>query len=254
MNATPAFPARRRGPARLIILALMTLVLFAGFCSLGVWQIQRRAWKLDLIAKVDQRVRQPAVEAPGLPQWPAVNAADDEYRHVRAEGTLRYGQETLVQAVTDYGSGYWVLTPLQRGDGELVLVNRGFVLPEWRKRADHAEPAGPVSVAALLRMDEPKGALFRQNEPAIDLWYTRDLQAIAAKRGLARVAPYFIDAQAGPGAGKPDPAVAPVPGLTVVRFPNNHLTYVITWFALAAMTLLGAALFWREERRRPAAG
>lgn len=249
MNASSDSSARPR-PARLAVIVLISVLLFATFCSLGVWQVHRRAWKLDLISKVDSRVHRPAVQAPLRPQWPAVNAQDDEYLHVRASGTFLYDKQTLVQAVTELGSGFWVLTPLRRDDGELVMVNRGFVLPEWRKRTD-AEPVSstPVTVAGLLRMDEPKGFFPRNNDPAADLWYTRDLQGIAAKRGLGPVAPYFIDMQAGPGA-RPDPGTAPVPGLTQVHFPNNHLSYLITWFALAAMTLVGAVLLWRDEWRR----
>ena len=52
------------------------------------------------------------------------------------------------------------------------------------------------------------------------------------------MAPYFIDADATNVA--PD---APVGGLTVVSFPNNHLVYAITWYALAA--LVAAAAVWR---------
>jgi surfeit locus 1 family protein len=239
----------RRAVARTVVTALLALVFFAGFSSLGVWQLHRRAWKLDLIAKTEQRVHLAAVDAPGLAQWPDVNAAADEYRHVRAAGTFLYDHETLVQAATDYGSGYWVLTPLRLADGGLVLVNRGFVLPEWRKRADRAEPAGEAVVTGLMRMDEPGGAFLRHNDPRADLWYTRDLQAIAAARGLGKVAPYFIDADAVP-AGKPDPLAAPVGGLTVVSFPNNHLSYAFTWFALAALTLVAAWLVGRDARGR----
>ena len=62
-----------------------------------------------------------------------------------------------VQAATELGSGYWVMTPLQLADGAgTVLVNRGFVLPEWRKRqaagGQTEADAGPVKVDGLLRM------------------------------------------------------------------------------------------------------
>ncbi|WP_019939181.1 SURF1 family protein [Bordetella sp. FB-8] len=248
MNASPDSSLRPR-PLRLAVIVLISLLFFSLFYSLGVWQIHRRAWKLDLIAKVHSRVHQPAVRAPRRPQWRAVNAAADEYLHVYASGTFLYDKQTLVQAVTDFGSGYWVLTPLRRDDGELVMVNRGFVLPEWRKQASPEQASGPVKVVGLMRMDEPKGAFLRHNEPAIDFWYTRDLQGIAAKRGLGAVAPYFIDMQGGPGV-PPDPKTVPVPGLTRVHFPNNHLSYLLTWFALAAMTLVGGGLLWRDEWRR----
>jgi surfeit locus 1 family protein len=46
----------------------------------------------------------------------------------------------------------------------------------------------------------------------------------------------------------------PVAGLTVVSFPNNHLVYAITWYALAAM--MAGAVWWvtRDERRRRGQG
>ncbi|MBO9354682.1 SURF1 family protein [Bordetella petrii] len=248
-RATPspsAHPPRRT--ARLIVLVLLAAVLFAGFCSLGVWQLQRRAWKLELISQVDQRVHLPAAPAPGPAQWPALTRGGDEYRPVQATGTFRHNLQTLVQATTDYGSGYWVMTPLQLRDGGTVLVNRGFVLPAWRKQQHAGQPAGELSVTGLLRMSEPDLRFLRHNDPARGIWYSRDTRAIAAARGLGEVAPYFIDAGKVPGQA-PDPAVAPVPGLTVIDFPNNHLSYAITWFALAAMVIAGAAIAVRFERR-----
>ncbi|MBV7486634.1 SURF1 family protein [Bordetella sp. BOR01] len=244
--AQPLPPPRRT--ARIVFLSVLALVLFAVFCSLGVWQVQRRAWKLELISQVDQRVHLPAAQAPGPAQWPSLSRGDDEYRHVQATGTPRYDQETLVQATTDYGSGYWVMTPLQLRDGGTVLINRGFVLPAWRKRPNPDHPAGEISVAGLLRMSEPDLRFLRTNDPARNIWYSRDTGAIAAAHGLGQIAPYFIDVEKGPGQAHA-PAVAPVPGLTVTDFPNNHLSYAITWFALAAMVIVGAVIAVRVERR-----
>ncbi|MCD0503567.1 SURF1 family protein [Bordetella petrii] len=249
MTAQPSTqpPSPPRRTARIIVLCVLAAVLFAVFCSLGAWQVQRRAWKLELISQVDQRVHQPVVPAPLPAQWPSLSRGGDEYRHVQARGTPRHDQETLVQATTDYGSGYWVMTPLQLSDGGTVLINRGFVLPAWRKRPHPDPAAGEISVAGLLRMSEPE-TFLRTNDPARNIWYSRDTGAIAAARGLGDVAPYFIDVEKGPGQAS-DPAVAPIPGLTVIDFPNNHLSYAITWFALAAMVIVGAVIAIRVERR-----
>jgi surfeit locus 1 family protein len=184
-------------------LALSLVVFFfVLFAVLGTWQVQRRAWKLDLIARVEQRVHAPAAPAPGPAQWPQVTAAADEYRHVTATGTFLDASQTLVQAVTDLGAGYWVLTPLQAGDGSIVLVNRGFVAADDRNRV---QPGGtPAStVTGLLRITEPRGGFLRHNNPAANQWYSRDIQAIAAARGLSHVAPYFIDAEAAPPGPQP---------------------------------------------------
>jgi surfeit locus 1 family protein len=216
----------------------------AALAALGTWQLERRAWKHALIERVEARLARSPVPAPGPEAWPQIGAERDEYRRVQARGVFLHERETLVQAATDLGSGYWVLTPLATAEGFTVLVNRGFVPPERRERATRAQgnPAGLVSVGGLLRISEPGGGFLRRNDPAADRWTSRDVQAIAAARALGRVAPYFIDAEAAPGN-----AAAPVGGLTVVSFHDNHLVYALTWYALAAMTA-GAALRLLRER------
>jgi surfeit locus 1 family protein len=102
-------------------------------------------------------------------------------------------------------------------------------------------------LTGLLRVTEPRGAFLRHNDPAADRWYSRDVAAIAAARGIPKVAPYFIDADR-----SADPAALPVGGLTIIAFPNNHLLYALTWFGLAAM-LAGwspyvALLEWQLRR------
>jgi surfeit locus 1 family protein len=238
-------------------MAVAAVLLFCAFLWLGTWQVQRRAWKLDLIAHVEQRVHAPAVPPPPPWAWPQVTAANSEYRHVQATGIFLNDSETLVQALTDLGAGFWVLTPLQLGDGTVVLVNRGFVPPERRERAAHgaAEATTPATVTGLLRITEPKGWFLRRNDPARNLWYSRDVRAIAAARGLglARVAPYFIDqeaASASGGGASGGADSAPVGGLTVIAFRNTHLSYAITWYGLALLVVIGAWIVIREERRR----
>ena len=237
---------RRRSALALFVLSVCAVVLFGGFASLGTWQVKRRAWKLDLIARVEQRVHSPPAAVPPASDWPQVTAAHDEYRHVRASGTFLNDAETLVQATTERGAGFWILTPLRLADGGMVLVNRGFVPPERRDRAAHGarEPTTSATVTGLLRMTEPGGAFLRQNDPGADRWYSRDVQAIATARGLSRVAPFFIDADA---AGTSD--IAPIGGLTVIAFHNSHLIYAITWYTLALMVAGGAWIAMREELR-----
>jgi surfeit locus 1 family protein len=129
-----------------------------------------------------------------------------------------------------------------------VLVNRGFVPAEASSRASRqaSEPRGEVNISGLLRVTEPYGAFLRSNDAAADRWFSRDVAAIATARGLANTAPYFIDAAAVPNT----PATEPVGGLTVIAFPDNHLVYALTWFALALMVVGGAWRFVRADRQR----
>lgn len=250
--ASPDEP-RGQGPGPLLVVAaLLVIVLFAG---LGTWQVFRLQWKLDLIARVDARVHAAPAAPPGKARWGGISPESDEYRRVALEGAYLYDLTTPVQALTEEGSGYWLLTPLCTADGQIILVNRGFIPSEpgaptryapMRASADACAHAGArTSVTGLLRISEPGGMFTRTNDPAANRWYSRNVAQIAAARGLAGVAPsgvapYFVDA--GPGQNPPDSPDQPVGGLTVVHFPNSHLVYAITWYALALM--VGGALWW----------
>lgn len=272
-------------------LALLGMVVFVLFAVLGSWQVKRLFWKLDLIERVEQRVHAPAVAAPGRAQWSQLSPAADEYRHVRVVGSYLFPLTARVQASTELGGGFWLLTPLCTSDGSVVLVNRGFVAGAigspvgspvgspaggpagavvaasngagsaaataaangaTARAAPACVPgaAGGMVVTGLLRVSEPGGGFLRQNQPYADRWFSRDVAGIAASRGLQQVAPYFIDADAASAGPAADAATAaPVGGLTVISFHNNHLVYAFTWYALALM--VASALYWvaRQERK-----
>jgi surfeit locus 1 family protein len=136
------------------------------------------------------------------------------------------------------------MTPLRTEAGHWVFVNRGFVPPELRGRVPR--PEGALAVTGLLRPGEPGGNLLQQNQPAEHRWYSRDVAAMAAARGLqGPVAPFFVDAQAAAGSA----ATWPRAGLTVLKFPNNHLGYALTWFTLAAMVAGAVGYLLLDERR-----
>ena len=239
------------------VLALAGIALFISFISLGTWQVQRRAWKLDLIERVERRAHSQPVPVPVAAQWPQVQPETHEYLAVQAKGQWMLGRSVLTQAVSDLGAGFWVLTPLQQADGTQLLVNRGFIPAEQRKTfveqiaQSSLAPAGDwVVVNGLLRFTEPKGGFMRENAPQEDRWHSRDVQAIASAKGLEQAAPFFVDA------GLPAQVVDaswPRPGLTVIQFTNTHAVYALTWYGLALMVVGAAWLVIRHERRkRPA--
>ncbi len=232
----------KRHTAFALVMAGLVLI----FLVLGTWQVQRLFWKLDLIARVDARIHAAPVPAPGPTDWAAVTAANDEYRRVTATGTFLHNREVLVQAVTERGAGFWVVTPLQTNDRGTMLINRGFVPPDRRQPASRAEGqlSGPVTVTGLLRITEPGGGFLRHNDPAANRWFSRDVAAIAARQQLSDTAPYFIDADA-----TGNPGGLPVGGMTVVSFRNSHAVYALTWYTLALMSI-GAVVYLLRQRHK----
>lgn len=237
----PGTAGTRRQAIVIGLLAAMAAVTCFG---LGIWQLERRLWKLGLIERVEARSTAPPVAFPSPSAWTGPGLAGLEYRRVSASGRFRHDLETFVQAVTEYGPGFWLLTPFETEGGFTVLVNRGFLPPERREAAGRAagNPGGIVHVTGLARLSEPGGAFLRRNDAAADRWYSRDVAAIAAAHGLGRVAPYFVDADA-----TPNPGGWPVGGLTVLAFRNTHLVYALTWFALALMAAGALAYLLRQE-------
>ena len=221
-------------PAAVVVI-MMTVILTGLLLALGTWQVKRLSWKLDLIQQVEQRAHAAPVDAPAPSQWASLtNPADYEYRRVRLAGIFRHQDEVQVYTVSDLGPGYWVLTPLQRDDGSLVIVNRGFVPSDKRDPSTRLEGDLParVEIVGLMRAPETGGLFLRTNDPQNNRWYSRNIAQIADAKSLGTVAPFYVDADA-----TPNPGGLPIGGKTMLVFPNNHLSYAITWYVLAAMTV-----------------
>jgi surfeit locus 1 family protein len=247
-----------REPAwrRLLWPGLFTLLAVAILCSLGVWQVHRLAWKEDLIARVEARTS--AADAAPLPaerDWAKVGPEHDEYRRVKATGRYLYDSETFAYALVSdpkgkfSGPGYWVMTPLLRENGSIVIVNRGFVpldrmdLPTRVAGQENAK----VTVVGLLRLPEHRAWFTPADDPVRKIWQERDPALIAKTFELSHVAPFFIDAiESGPDG-------LPQGGETRLTFANDHLQYAITWFGLALAAICVFFIFARREFRRPAA-
>jgi len=144
------------------------------------------------------------------------------------------------------GPGYEIITPLALDGGGVVFVNRGFVPAELKDPSARpgGQLSGQVEIAGLMRRPENRNFFTPADEPGKNLWFTRDPGALAAHWGLADAAPFTVDADA-----TPNPGGWPRGGATVTTIPNNHLSYALTWFALAA-TLTGVAAIFIARREK----
>lgn len=243
--------SRTAPPARLLVPLLTSAFVVLVLLGLGVWQLDRMEAKHRLIASVTARVNEAAVALPDPARWAAINKPADDFLKVTTRGRLLHDKEVyLFMHYTPAGErdptpGYAVITPLEREDGSVVLVNRGFV-PD-SKRDPQSRPQSlvkeAVTVTGLLRLPQSRSWFDADDAPAKRLFYTRDPQAMAKAVGLASVAPFVIEADA-----TPVPGGWPKGGNTVVSFSDNHLQYAITWFTLA-FAVFGLFMIWYRQNR-----
>ena len=230
-----------------VALALPALALLVG---LGTWQMQRKAWKEDLIAQIAARIHEPPVAFAELEKRPAGSL---EYARARVRGTFRHeGEQLLWEPDPRQGPGYHVYTPLRLDDGRYILVNRGYVT-ETRK-SPALRPEGQISstveVVGLLRAPIARAMFSPDHDLRTGVWYWRDLDgmtraALGADAGKA--VRYAIDAEATPA----NPGGWPQGGVTRLTLPKRHLEYALTWYGLAA-TLIGVLAVFLIGRWRAA--
>ncbi|WP_424926758.1 SURF1 family protein [Amaricoccus tamworthensis] len=218
----------------LVIIAL-AFVVFVTLLLLGNWQMRRLEWKLDLTEAVETRAYGDPVSVEGLVQPP-------EYLRVVADGTWRHDLALRVKAVTELGAGSWVMTPLEGAD-RTVWVNRGFV-PSGLDPTEWTRPEGPVEVTGLVRESRPGGTLLESNDPEAGRWVSADIPEMSRTAGI-NAARYFIDAD-----HQGEPAAWPRGGLTKLEFRNTHLSYALTWYAMAALFLGAMAYVIRQRVRK----
>lgn len=227
MTTTPetADTGRPRSFRLNLSLTLWTIPALALLIGLGVWQLERLAWKRDLIAQRTSQLSLPPVAIDRVPkEWESF-----KFRRVRAEGHLLRSKDMRLVARSYKGQvGVEIVTPLRLAGGGAVLVNRGWAPTSWTDQEDGAAGQAMTPVVGLLRAGGRPNMFTPDNDPAHGTWYFVDVPAMVKASGLTDVRPYVLEAVAGPS-----PSGYPVGGRTRTTLPNNHLQYALTWFALA---------------------
>lgn len=230
------------------VFAVVGVTLLVG---LGIWQVERLAWKRGLIAD-----RAAAMAAPAMEHAGAVELPRDEFRHISLTGTYLHDREMYLVATSKRAGalGYDVVTPLRLGDGSVVLINRGWVPRERKDPATRRDglTKGTVTVTGLIRRGGRRNWLTPDNDPAKNIWFDVAFDQMAAHARLQHVRHFVVEA----GPKENPPGVYPIGGQSRTALPNNHLQYAITWFALAvALTVIYFVYHYRRpEDRKEQAG
>jgi cytochrome oxidase assembly protein ShyY1 len=250
-------PDERRS---LLIPAIMTLAALAVFIGLGTWQIERKAWKEDLIDMLTRRLEAEPVDLPQPAGWARLGADTAEFRRVRLNVQFPKANDALVytsgsQVRDDVkGQGFFVFSPAKLASGATVVVNRGFTPGKTYPSAEGVPgnaqgnaQGNTQEIVGVLRWPEPP-SWFTPDRDSAGTWYLRDHQAMAKALSWGEVAPFYIEME-----DPVPPGGVPHPSVLKVRLRNDHLQYAITWFGLAAVTAIMFAL-WARRRREASAG
>lgn len=215
-----------------VITAILVGLAFLMLVGLGVWQIQRMYWKVNLIHQMETRLSAPPVALP----HGGIDPEEWRYRRVELDGTFRHDQEIHLYAMDKWGQpGFLIFTPLQRPDGSFVFVERGWVPNDHKDPVTRAagQVTGPVHIVGIVHLPWPRHMFVGRNLPEQNVWFFGDIDAMARHAGIRDYAPVFVDADA-----TPNPGGLPIGGQTRVNLPNNHLQYALTWFGLALVLLV----------------
>jgi len=227
-------------------LTIATAVALAILAALGVWQLQRLAWKENLLARVAALQAAPAQALePVLARRAAGQDVDFTRVVVECPG-LAAAPWLELYGLREGEAGARLISAcrLAAGPYRAVLVDRGFVADSISARplVDKASRA-PLRLTGVLRSPDKPTFVTPRNEIAANRWYSRDVPAMARALGVAAPAPVFLFAETATNPEWKALVPAPVPA----DIPNRHLEYALTWFGLAgALLAVYAAMLWRR--------
>ncbi len=222
---------------RTLFLLIIGLGGAATLIALGVWQVQRLAWKEALIADINARIAAAPVD---LPQ--TVDPQADSYLPVAATGKIGTDEIDVLVSQKEAGAGYRIIVPFQMDDGRRIMVDRGFAVAS-DKDADRV--TGPATISGNLQWPQETDSFTPAPDLEANIWFARDVPAMA---DALKTLPILLVART---STPPAANISPLP-VDTARIPNDHLQYAITWFSLAAIWL-GMSLFFLRRRRAPKA-
>jgi len=214
---------------RIAFAGLIGLGGLAILLSLGVWQIQRLAWKEALLDDIATRISAAPVALPS-----ALDPETHRYVPVQVAGTFRNDTSArMLASRRRVGAVYRHILPFKTQSGEAILVDIGWTLAD---RALPTVPQMPVTLTGNLDWPRERDGFTPEPDLNAGLWYARDVPALAEALGTAPVLLVLRE--------QPSPKLPATPWpVDTSNVPNDHLQYAITWFSLAAIWLAMTVFF-----------
>ncbi len=229
---------------RWLVLHVLVALLVVVMVNLAFWQIDRLHQRQDFNEIVKARAPvEPMPLTDVLNKYP--NPADAEWYRIVATGTYLTGEDITVVNVTQDGqAGHDGVTPLLLANGQLLLVNRGFVplsvdIP--------TAPTGTVTVEGRLRVSG------KHRTGAVSDASTGDLHEVQ-RIDIDRLAPQLPNPPIPMYVDLLDSQPADSELLSRINDPvfsnGPHLSYAVQWFLFSACAIAGWAIAVRREVKK----
>lgn len=200
---------------------LFPLILGVSGCAvligLGVWQVERLAWKKDILAGITARLQ----SAP-QPLSFDVNELNHEYSPVTLTGMPTGEELHVLVSGTQAGTGYRVISKVVTSKGP-ILVDHGL-LPLDAK--DTPPLITPMEITGTLLWPDDQNNNTPEPDLAANIWFARNIATMSA---ALETEPLMVVATKATPA---DPRITPLP-VNTANIKNDHFEYAVTWFLLA---------------------
>lgn len=240
-----------------LVPTLMLIVMSSVMIYLGLWQKDRAVWKENLLANMLQKWSSP----PEMLPVSVIRLKGDKDAIFGKEATLNAYEDTDLTLVevkgtllkepfffrpgrhAAFGKGFEVIAALKshRPEEGIIPIALGVVPLNMRKT--YQLPEGDVNITGMLRLPQPANKILPDHK---DLVATVPFGSFYKLFG-EELLPISVTATE-----PTDFGAYPKPRNTkdfLANIPNNHKTYMWTWFMLAGIMLL-MYIFWHSHHGR----
>jgi surfeit locus 1 family protein len=236
--------------------SLIVLVGIGLAIRLGIWQLDRNAQRNAAIAHIQEVQAMPVLD---LNQRPLPsNLETMEFRQVTAMGEYDFDYQVALRnqvrpRMSGTDPGIALITPLILTDGQVVLVERGWIPLEyntpnsWRQ---FDEP-GKVSLQGIIRLSMAKGEMgsalidptLSPGQSLLDIWNFVNLTRLQDQFPYPILSVYIQQAPGSDLESLPY-RLMEQPDLD----PGAHIGFALQWFFYAGLLFFGYPIWLKKQK------
>jgi surfeit locus 1 family protein len=224
----------------LSMFSFFTLLTLIVLFLLGTWQIERRSQKHQLIDQVEYMTNLPAIDFLLDSSSNNFNLSDWKYRIVKVNGVFDFTKELYVFSnLSDpkgkfRGAGYWIFNPFLIENGDYIFINRGFVpqslINSYKERDRDKQII--IGIEGYIKGFEKQNLFTPDSDFDENILYSVNASDMKNIFNIENALPFVIDIYSS------EYGDLPQAGETRLKFNDNHLSYIITWYGLAIVLIV----------------